>query len=156
MKTCSKCGVEKDESEFSKANHHKDGLRSQCKKCRSEYQKEYQKSDKRKESEKRRNKSDKRKEWEKKRRQSDKRKEYMKEYQKEYVQSDKYKEYQKKRRKLEDYKNRQKEYQKSDKYKEYQIAYNLKSTTGVTPPPELVEVKLIINKTKQLCKTLKS
>jgi hypothetical protein len=32
----------------------------------------------------------------------------------------------------------------------------LKRKIGETPPPELVEVKVLINKTKQLCKTLKS
>jgi len=35
MKKCSKCGVEKDESCFSKDNHNKDGLRYACKECLS-------------------------------------------------------------------------------------------------------------------------
>jgi len=36
-KTCSKCGVEKDVSEFSKDNHRKDGLQASCKMCYKEY-----------------------------------------------------------------------------------------------------------------------
>lgn len=32
-KTCSKCDKEKDESEFYKNKHYKNGLRSVCKKC---------------------------------------------------------------------------------------------------------------------------
>ena len=36
-KTCSKCGVEKDVSEFSKGNHMKDGLQPSCKICYKEY-----------------------------------------------------------------------------------------------------------------------
>lgn len=41
MKKCTKCGVEKDESEFSRGSGKKDGLSSWCKKCSSEYNKEY-------------------------------------------------------------------------------------------------------------------
>jgi len=37
MKKCSKCGIEKDESEFDKHKHHTDGLSSHCKQCRKEY-----------------------------------------------------------------------------------------------------------------------
>ena len=33
---------------------------------------------------------------------------------------------------------------------------NLKRQIGETPPPELVEVKVLISKTKKLCKTLKN
>jgi len=35
MKVCSKCGVEKDESEFEKCNNVKCGLRAECKKCKA-------------------------------------------------------------------------------------------------------------------------
>jgi hypothetical protein len=35
MKKCSKCGIEKDESEFHKDKSRKNGLQPQCKKCRS-------------------------------------------------------------------------------------------------------------------------
>jgi len=37
MKICTKCGVEKDFSEFDKNNRSKDGLISRCKVCRAEY-----------------------------------------------------------------------------------------------------------------------
>ena len=37
MKTCKKCKVEKDESEFSKRTRNKDGLDYRCKSCLSEY-----------------------------------------------------------------------------------------------------------------------
>ena len=37
MKTCTKCKVEKDESEFSKQTSRKDGLDYRCKSCLSEY-----------------------------------------------------------------------------------------------------------------------
>lgn len=33
MKTCYRCGVEKDEAEFYKNNEHKDGLSSYCRSC---------------------------------------------------------------------------------------------------------------------------
>ena len=88
-------------------------------------------------------------------------KDCIKSYNKSYHQSEKYKEYQKS--------EKYKEYQKSEKYKECQKSYNqsennkvrqikryLKKQIGEAPPPELVEVKLLINKTKRLCKTLKS
>jgi hypothetical protein len=60
--------------------------------------------------------------------------------------------------------NREKEKERSRKYrlenpeiyKKTQIRRNLKNQIGETPPPELVEIKLLINKTKQLCKTLKN
>jgi len=39
-KTCSKCQEEKDESEFYKDKRHKDGLRSNCKECQSQYERE--------------------------------------------------------------------------------------------------------------------
>ncbi len=35
MKTCSKCNIEKDESLFGKRSYSSDGLRSECKECRS-------------------------------------------------------------------------------------------------------------------------
>ena len=45
-KVCSKCKVEKDFNEFSKAKAGKFGLRGKCKVCQSEYDKEYLNSDK--------------------------------------------------------------------------------------------------------------
>ena len=41
MKKCSKCGIEKNESEFSPDNRHKDGLRSECKLCNNEWKCNY-------------------------------------------------------------------------------------------------------------------
>ena len=38
-KICSKCGKEKDLSEFYKVNRYKNKLRSECKKCQKEHQK---------------------------------------------------------------------------------------------------------------------
>jgi hypothetical protein len=55
MKTCTKCGVEKDECEFSKDVRAKDGLVSHCKDCCKEYYKEYRKNNKEKILEKSKN-----------------------------------------------------------------------------------------------------
>jgi hypothetical protein len=41
-KRCNECGIEKELSEFQKRKDSKDGLRSKCKTCISEYQKSYQ------------------------------------------------------------------------------------------------------------------
>lgn len=41
MKTCSKCHIEKDESEFSKSKEHAGGRRNICKFCSSNYHKKY-------------------------------------------------------------------------------------------------------------------
>ncbi len=41
MKTCTKCGIEKDEGEFGKNRHWKDGLQYWCKKCEKEYRIQY-------------------------------------------------------------------------------------------------------------------
>jgi hypothetical protein len=39
-KTCTKCKIEKNESEFSKDNYKKDGLQNQCKECQKQYRRE--------------------------------------------------------------------------------------------------------------------
>jgi lysine/ornithine N-monooxygenase len=41
MKTCTKCGVEKELTEFSKRKNVKDGRTSQCKKCQIAYNREH-------------------------------------------------------------------------------------------------------------------
>ena len=41
MKTCTKCEIEKDESEFNKDKSRKDGLASQCRECKKKYQNKY-------------------------------------------------------------------------------------------------------------------
>jgi len=75
---------------------------------------------------------------------------------KEYHKTEKYKQYKKERKKSES----NQKYLKSDKRKDVANRYRTKKyitkQIGETPPPELVEVKLLINKTKRLCKTLKS
>ena len=71
MKKCTKCGLEKLESEFYKNKDSKDGLYYFCKECHDKYTKEYQKTDKHKE-------------YQKEYQQKDEYKEYQNEYQKEY------------------------------------------------------------------------
>lgn len=44
MKKCSKCGIEKNESEFSKRKSSKDGLRQTCRECSRKYNLEYRKA----------------------------------------------------------------------------------------------------------------
>jgi len=119
MKTCSKCGIEKDESEFYK-------VYSWCKNCKNEYVRKYNQSEKRKEYMRKYNQSEKRKEYMLKHNQSDERKEYLRKH------------------------------NQSDEHKASLMRYRYKMYHGVILTPELVEVKLIINKTKQLCKTLKN
>ena len=41
MKTCTKCGVEKELSEFCNDNTHKYGVSGTCKECKKEYDKKY-------------------------------------------------------------------------------------------------------------------
>lgn len=41
-----------------------------------------------------------------------------------------------------------------EKYAYIDTKRKLKKQIGATPPPELVEIKVLINKTKKLCKTL--
>lgn len=51
MKKCSKCGIEKDESEFNKNLKSKDGLYCHCKQCTKERKREYREKNKEKISE---------------------------------------------------------------------------------------------------------
>ena len=92
-KKCTKCGEEKEVSEFHKMKGCKYGVRNTCKNCMKEYQKEYRKEN------------------------VDSMKEYQKEYRKENV--DSMKEYRKEYRK--ENADRLKEYQKECQ-KEYQIS----------------------------------
>lgn len=62
-KICSKCGEEKYLSEFNKDKYMKDGHTSQCKECRRNYLKEYNKSEAGKKRDERYRKTDKRKQY---------------------------------------------------------------------------------------------
>lgn len=114
MKRCSKCGETKPQNEFHKEQAAKDGLKSQCKDCRTEYQrspegkasgaryrqspkgkavkvkadKKYQQSEKGKQTRRAYDQSDKSKTIHKKYRQSEKGKQIIAQRDKEYRQSD--------------------------------------------------------------------
>lgn len=119
MKTCTKCGVEKNESEFHKSNDGKNGLRAQCKACRNSEVREW------------------------KLKNVEERKEYAEKWYREHKKA---------------VSCRMKEYRLKNLDKEYlnRLKNRLKKTIGEAPPPEFVEARLIISKTKRLCKTLKS
>lgn len=147
-KRCTKCGVEKHESEFAKNKTLKDGLSYYCKKCLSEYSKKYRVENyenvKEKEKKYRVENRDKVKSAVRKWQEKNKEKtiETIVKWQKEN-------------------KEKTKEYHIKWSNKNQNMAYysqkqRLKKQIGETPPPELVEVKLLINKTKRLCKTLKN
>ena len=89
MKKCTKCEIEKNESDFYKSKTSKDGLYSWCKGCLKEYQKEYKKTDKYKKQQEEYEKTNKRKENKIKYKKTDEYREYIKKYQK----TDKFKEY---------------------------------------------------------------
>ncbi|MDD4242748.1 MAG: hypothetical protein PHG08_00410 [Bacilli bacterium] len=101
MKKCSKCGVEKDESEFSKNKNTMDGLQIHCKECVSIYKKDYYISNKETILEKRKS-------------YYENNKEFCLSRQKEYVDNNK-----------ENYKRRQKNYREShkDEASQYQKEY---------------------------------
>jgi len=123
MKTCTKCKLEKDKSEFSKDKSRKDGFRSYCKQCA----KEYRENNKNKMKEYRENNKDKTKEYQKEYYENNKDK--IAEYQKEWYENnkDKRKEYGKEW--YENNKDKRKEYGKEyyennkDKRKEYGKEY---------------------------------
>lgn len=166
VKICTKCGIEKEESEFAKAKHHKDGLASQCKKCKYQYDKNRATSIERKESiHKYRKNSEKYKKYKRDYQKSEsylaKRRDKKKEKRELYIISDEYttKLQEKRIKKEEGRKLAVIKYNSSEKGK-VNRQYNstkkeLKKQIGAIPPPELVEVKLLIIKTKRLCKTLK-
>lgn len=162
MKTCTKCGVEKDEGEFYKYSENnnghkrhssKDGCVSPCKECFKEYRKNHR----------------------------EKRKESARIYYQKYKKSEKYSEdHDKRRNSKKEYQNSSngritiKRYRQSEKCKKIErdawmssisllddkyIIKQLRADMGLTTKtikeyPELIEVKRIIIKTKRLCKTL--
>ena len=186
MKTCTKCGIEKDESEFSKNISRLDGYNVWCKKCFEIYRNNPINKEKKRLIEIEYRKKDSYKEKYKERRKTEKYKDYMKEYNlnyrnipenatkeklrkktekyknkaSEHRSSDEFKEKRKQYRKLDYVKNKEKSYafvyNRSDKHRKSYIKRNFEMWNGFPPPQELVEVKLLINKTKRLCKTLKN
>lgn len=153
-KVCSKCGVEKELSEFYLA-YGKPVAR--CKKCfnednknsknRKKYLYEYCRTEdyrsKKRNSAKIRAKTD-----------------NQKAYQLEYRKTENFKLRAKKRRQTDSYKlghrKNQKLYEKTDKGIEANVKFVLKNKIGAIPPSDLIELKILIIKTKRLCKTLKS
>ena len=81
-KTCSKCKIEKDVSEFYKQ---KRGVMSKCKECFKKYRKEYYKENKEKINKNQKEYYEKNKNYHKEYNKSKKYKEYQKEYQKDNV-----------------------------------------------------------------------
>jgi hypothetical protein len=151
MKTCSKCGIEKDESEFVKENKSKSGYSNTCKKCRNINLKEKYLNDNNKEKQK-----------ERCRIYYLKNRETLKDINKNYRlnNKDKFKEYNKKYRLNNPIKRKETLtkycFNNPEKIDMSWIQYRLKKKIGDTPPTELVKVKLLIIKTQRLCKTLKN
>ena len=102
MKICSKCGLEKDFSEFHKFKHSKDGLKSQCKSCVLEKEKERRSTDEYKQKQKEYNQS-----IPKEIKKTNRRKHYLKHIEKISEQNKKYRE-----------ENKEKISEKSKKYRE--------------------------------------
>ena len=132
MKTCTKCKIEKEVTEFNKAKKYKDGLYIYCKSCRKEYReankerlkewkKEYYQANKERVNERNKKYYEVNKERinEQKKQYRKENKEYIKEWQKEWRQANKeyIKEYKKEYREVnkEYIKEWQKEYRKENK-----------------------------------------
>jgi len=164
MKTCTKCGEVKPLDEFWKDKRAKNGVLGACKKCRYEILKKYRSENKEKMNE-----------WQKK--YNSENQEKVKEINKKYYykNKEKVKERQRKNRsenpekvkkikKKYYYKNKEKINEllrKNRSENQEEVLFNdqkrrLKKQIGETPPSELVEIKVLINKTKRLCKTLKN
>lgn len=132
MKECSRCKIEKEESDFYKCKANKDELSSWCKDCfkewQREYNKEYRKKDKFKEYRKKYQQTEKYKKSQKQKnyqyRNTDKYKKYYQEYRKKYY--NKIREHLIKIRKTDEFKKYEREYRKTEKYKEYKRNYHKK------------------------------
>ena len=166
MKTCSKCGIEKDYIDFPKNKLNKDGYNGYCFICKHESQKKYSIKNHDILIEKKRT--------------------YYKENRDHVLQlqniwgknnKDKRTLYEKKKwdkiksnnEALINHRSRALKWQhdhyipkeRKQRIRNYEIPYTkikhaLKRQIGETPLPELVEVKFLIYKTKKLCKTLKN
>lgn len=121
MKTCSKCNIEKDESEFHKSIGNKDGLCGRCKNCKKIEDKEYSKTEKYKT--------------------------YQRNWQREYLKTEKKKEYVKQYIKSESFKIIQKKYCKSEKGRDRKSnicnILNLTKEERKNINPEIIELKRI-------------
>lgn len=183
MKKCTKCGVEKDESEFCKHKLGKGGLNARCKNCKTSESNEWRKKNIE------RDRANQRKIYYAN---HEKKKERVRKYYNENKEDrviaskiyrlnnpEKTKETNAKSRskivlnnpeKIKKwasnsyFKHREKRLESMKKYSienpdinaKSVIKYRLKKEIGENPPQELVEVKLLINKTKKLCKTSKN
>ena len=121
MKTCSKCGELKDDTKFRLT-------RNVCKNCAKEYQKKWKESNPT---------------WFK-----EYKKKWYKDNKKEVI--EKQKKYSENNPDLIRAKNREWKESNPERQLYYCQKYRLKKQIGEIPPPELVEVKLLINKIKRL------
>ena len=150
-KICTKCGVEYPATKeyFYVRKERKSGLGCTCVKCIRERDKLYRKNN----SEKFKEKG---KKW------RDENPEKVRQYQKDYVEKnrDKIKENRGKYREINPEKIKAKRKRLFEKNPDIHIRRGVKrrleKQIGAHPPPELVEIKVLINKTKRLCKTLKN
>lgn len=151
-KRCTKCGEEKELGEFSKCNRYKDGFINQCKACKRTYSRTYRKTEKGKAKKKIYRVSIKYKAQRKV--YYERHKEYFRAYAKEYRSTEKGEEYAKAYRMekgtevIERWRANN-----PDKILKNQIKANFKRRNGFPLPEDIIEVKFLINKTKQLCKT---
>jgi DNA-directed RNA polymerase subunit RPC12/RpoP len=164
MKTCTRCGIEKPLDEFNKSKNRKDGYQYECKYCKSERFKKWR-------LENIERKKAYNKKWNLEN--PEKSKSYIKKWKLENTEKviesnkkwnlenqEKVKTYLKKwnseNTERKKYYNKKWRLENQDKIYYIEQKRILKKQIGETPPPELVEVKLLINKTKRLCKTLKN
>ena len=175
MKTCAKCKVEKDEGEFGKLKQNRDGINNTCKQCNRDYFNNYSKENRdicnkirakymdnlevRKRVNELRNLSYNKNPQKYRRKSKDWREKNIDkaiETERNYRSKNKEKCNELTRIWFANNKNYSHNWRKSDKGIFLNAKRCLKKQIGETPPHELVEIKVLINKTKALCKTLKS
>lgn len=149
MKTCTKCGIEKDKSEYGKRIESKDNLNSWCKDCVKYIARKYRLENA--------------VYYEKYRRiYRYENRDLLRSKNPEYCKKYRLKNIEKCKSTAKAWRDKNKNYTQEWRSNNIEIAEYiqqkcyLKKQIGATPPPELVEVKLLINKTKALCKTLKN
>ena len=135
-KVCTKCGVKYPATReyFHAQKLGKYGLISMCRKCNNERRKKYREENPEKE------------------------KAYNKKYCEENLEKEKSRRKKYSAENIEKIKASLKKWRAANPEKAL-LNYtrrNIKRQIGATPPPELVEIKVLINKTKKLCKTLNS